>query len=464
MNRILPLLRKDVKHLAPQTAVLWALMALACYSDYNGEYAIPLTTRMILQVIAVLSPLLCAALVVIAIQQESLIGDRQYWLTRPFTTRDLLGSKLGFILLAINVPLFAFQAASMALHGLPPYLHLHELVWRQVVFTALFVAIPAALAVITRTPGHALTTILLTILAWFLEMLLIEQLGPQGPGWADWISIAAVAILSVSLGAVIVSLQYRRRQPAIPRALFGCLILLCIPAFVFAQAAVWLIQPRLSTRQIAPEQLQISFEARREAPPQYKHRVPSFVQLEIPIRISDLRNSDRLVLNRLQFTPSLPASSIGEWAGNGWISDNTIHDVADGAGWLRLFVEAASYARVGGRPIDLRGTADVTLFVQTQTVESRRTRVELNDVGVCRPYPDGCVTALPRASVEEWAGQQFYYLVTPTQSYSPFPTNLLLNPVQGFAAPPDTLVVRKPVAWFTRTFECKNIRLADYVR
>jgi hypothetical protein len=60
--------------------------------------------------------------------------------------------------------------------------------------------------------------------------------------------------------------------------------------------------------------------------------VTSSVHLEIPIRIGGLGKGDRLVLNRLQFSPDLEL--IGQI---GWITDTMIHDVTvDGAAWLGL--------------------------------------------------------------------------------------------------------------------------------
>ena len=462
MNRILPLLKKDVQHLAPHMAVLWLVMALACYSDGALASSIPLAARTILQFLLVMAPLLCSALVVLAIQQESLIGDRQYWLTRPFTWRDLLVSKLLFILLAVNLPLFLLQAAGMALHGLPPFAHLAELLWRQVFFTAFLVILPAALAVITRAPGHALATVLLTAAGWFLA---VETVGPfisAGPSWAAWIATSSVAILSLSFGTGIVVLQYRRRRPAVPRALFASLMLLSIPASTLTYAAAWVVQPWLSTRRIAPAEFQISFDPRNGQPPDYKPRIPGFEHLEIPIRATGLANAGELVVNRLRFTPSLPTLTFDR---GGWVPDNAIHDVAGGAGWLRLFVESNAYARLAREPIDLRGTADLALFVHIQTVRYQLDPIQVAGLGACGSYGGGCVTAQPRSSVEVYQdGVHFSSLVSPAETYSPFPAAYLLNPVRQIAAGTGTFVVRKPVAWFARTFEFRNIRLADYVR
>jgi ABC-type multidrug transport system ATPase subunit len=43
-------------------------------------------------------------------------------------------------------------------------------------------------------------------------------------------------------------------------------------------------------------------------------------------------------------------------------------------------------------------------------------------------------------------------------------TQIGLSPVQEIPTAPGVLMARKPVAWFTRTFEFRNIRISDYVR
>lgn len=463
MHRILPLIRKDLKHLAPQAYVLWALMAIACYSDYNGRYHMADSVHSTLRLLISLTPLFCGAFVVFAIQQESLIGDRQYWLTRPFTWRDLLASKALFVLLTVNLPLFLLQAASMALHGLAPYAHLPELLWRQVFFTAFLVMVPAALAAITRTGGHALAAAVLTAFVWIMITLLAQNLPDWGAAGAEWISTATMTLLAVPVCAAIVFLQYRRRRPAIPRVLFAAIVLLTIPALRLSGTYSYAIQGRLSTRTISPSEFPIAFDPRKEPPVYQRYRYPNFVQLEIPVRVNGLADGDELTINRLELSPDLQLLVRGGFEhANG---NSSFHDFTNGAGWLRLFVDSTAYYRAARAPMDLRGSADVTLFVRTATVDDSSSRADVPGVGVCGPYPVGCFTALPRASVEAYEGKSFVsYVISPYDTYAPFPAEYLLNPVTEKFTSPGALVVRKPVAWFHRTFEFRNIRLSDFVR
>jgi hypothetical protein len=381
MNRILRLIQKDARRFWSCLLLLWAVMQLACYPASGGQRSLPLFIMGVRDFLIGATPLLCGVFVVIVIQQESLIGDRQYWLTRPFGAGHLVGSKVLFILLTVNLPLLVFQSVGMAIHGLSPFEHLSELLWRQIFFTAFLVVAPVA-AIWPRSPAHS------------------DQ---------HW----------------------------------------------------------LTTLTVAPWEFQISLD-RRKPPPiwsrpsgeRYSWGNPNFVQVEIPVRVSSLANGDRLIANRLQ-----PTAPLRAFAPGGFVADNTIHDVVDGAGWLRLFVEATSYASLASQAVDLKGTADFILFVQTQTVNFRDGTANVPGVGVCDPYPLGCYTALARASVAVQSGGRFVtYVVAPNQTYDPFPTSLSLTPVRYIPTAPGELVVRKPVDWFTRSFEFRDIRLADFVR
>jgi len=57
-----------------------------------------------------LAPLACWVLAVTLIHEERLIGDEQYWLTRPYTWKDLVAAKALFLVVFVNVPLFVCQS------------------------------------------------------------------------------------------------------------------------------------------------------------------------------------------------------------------------------------------------------------------------------------------------------------------------------------------------------------------
>jgi hypothetical protein len=261
-------------------------------------------------------------------------------------------------------------------------------------------------------------------------------------------------------------LQYRRRKPAIPRVLFAAAVLAAIPAARLSGNYAWAVQTRVSSRHVGPAEFQIALDPRKQTMWQElsgldRYGDPNFVHLEIPIRIDGLAEGDQVLVNRLQMDYVLPVR-VGQF---GFGPNAMFHDFKGDRGWLKFYVHAARYGHVPQTPIDIKGSADLTLFVRTQIADDSSNRVSVPGVGVCGPYPRGCITALPRAAVEvDHNNRVVSYIITPFDTYAPIPTPYLLNPVTEKLTSPGLLVVRRPVAWFHRTFEFRNIKLSDYVR
>ena len=110
MTQIISVFRKDARHLWPQILVFVALVLLAAVVD-------PTYTRRELStaesLIWTALPLACWNLVIAAIHEERLPGDRQYWLVRPYSRAGLLTAKALFLVAFVNLPVLLIQAASL---------------------------------------------------------------------------------------------------------------------------------------------------------------------------------------------------------------------------------------------------------------------------------------------------------------------------------------------------------------
>ena len=89
MNRVFTIFLKDARHLWPQVLVFFAIAALAVVTDpalgaHRFQYLAP-----------ILEPVACWVLIVAVIHEERLIGHEQYWLTRPYTWKNLVVAKIG---------------------------------------------------------------------------------------------------------------------------------------------------------------------------------------------------------------------------------------------------------------------------------------------------------------------------------------------------------------------------------
>src|SRR6266567_1478675 len=227
MNRIIAIFLKDARHLWPYITVFLTLMALAALLD-------PTYTRSDSSSFTLLSsllPLACWALTIVTIHEEKLPGDRQYWLTRPISWRDLMAAKALFVIAFINLPLLLSHLAVWFALGIPPLAHLPALLWKQVFFTAFYILPVAALAAITRNIGQVILSALVILVPVFLLAQFLFARIRIVWGGSEWLLTASVAaVLFCGIAAILV-LQYSHRLTAVARILAAAVTLLVLAVF-----------------------------------------------------------------------------------------------------------------------------------------------------------------------------------------------------------------------------------------
>src|ERR1035441_2581418 len=102
MRQALRIFRKDVRHLWPHAAVVVFLAAVYACMDA----ALP-GNPMMEGAEAACGLLLWVAaciLAIAAVHEDPLTGDRQFWITRPYSWKSLLLAKALFILVFVSLP------------------------------------------------------------------------------------------------------------------------------------------------------------------------------------------------------------------------------------------------------------------------------------------------------------------------------------------------------------------------
>ena len=116
MKQMLHIFRKDVRHLWREIAASLALLVAFAWLDirsWSQPYGEGMATgvsallgaEMLPGLVNLLLPLSWIFLIVRVIQGESLVGDRQFWVTRPYDWKQLLAAKTLFVLTFVNFPL-----------------------------------------------------------------------------------------------------------------------------------------------------------------------------------------------------------------------------------------------------------------------------------------------------------------------------------------------------------------------
>lgn len=240
MNQTLHIFAKDTRRFLPEILVVLALVA-AFVSIYSYLLAVsPQFWRGntnangkllgLLGVLTLLMPVGWWLLISRVFHAENLVGDTQFWITRPYEWKKLLAAKLLFLVSFVYLPILMEYCILLAEKGFPPQYDiatLHGLL-RRLLYMTSFVVLPfTAIATVTSNFARmALSTLgafLCMILAFALPFAMRADKVPSP------ISGHICLVLTlVGCGAVIV-LQYARRKTRLAR-----LLLLAIPMLVFA--------------------------------------------------------------------------------------------------------------------------------------------------------------------------------------------------------------------------------------
>ena len=214
MRQTLHIFFKDVRRLRLELA---ALLALFTFWSWAHAQAPPAPWNTGLQAIYALAQMLyvalpCAYCFVIAllVAEEAPVGNRQFWVTRPYRWTHLLAAKLLFVVLFVGVPSLVSDCVILTGTGLP----LHDassLVWRMAGVLLIYALPAAAVAALTRNIRQFGLAMLVSVAAVALGP---QSLGLVGRSSARWVLECLMLLtLAAGTGAVLVR-QYRWRATA----------------------------------------------------------------------------------------------------------------------------------------------------------------------------------------------------------------------------------------------------------
>src|ERR1700730_16474789 len=128
MRLVLHIFIKDARRFWWEIAVMLGLLAVVARMDATRVGFIPGAMEGWLNLIL---PAVWAYLIALVIHDEALVGDRQFWLTRPDSWRGLVAAKALFVLLFIHLSCFAADVAIVAARGFEPLAYLPQLPLKQ---------------------------------------------------------------------------------------------------------------------------------------------------------------------------------------------------------------------------------------------------------------------------------------------------------------------------------------------
>lgn len=491
MRQALHIFKKDVRHLWFEIAV--AITVVGAFTFTGARRALWLvdsaTNRTAAwTLVMILLPLAWWTLIARAIHDEALPGDSQFWITRPYSWKSLLGAKVLFILTFIGLPMLLADGIIVYAYGLPLRTELPGLLWSQVLLAIAFVLPIAVLSALTIGFVQLIFAILVPcVIALGIAIIAPDVVLGGFFGASDWVKTYYVFLLITVAASGILIWQYAMRRTAAARSLaVAAAILGALGMALIPWPAAFRIESWLSKQRVDQSLVRVDLDSRNRWLTRAVIEGGDRVQVELPLNITGLPAG---MIARPE------GSSVELQAPDGTMrrADQLPLRITSKMGHkfsLEATVDGAFYRKVKDEPLKVRGWLYLTLFGNPQTarVPFGDRSVRVPRVGVCsasgganrRSYFLICSSAFrfppvlvsyrfiqsAKEAVEDvWSSTQPRRPI----SYSPFPAELGISPVsQDFTFATLTVPVSEaevdtvePLAHIRRNLEIDNLRLGD---
>ena len=390
MKQVWNIFAKDISHHWREVAASLALLAAFAWLEVRSwphselrslAFLDMFASQLLPGLIAALVPISWIFLIVRVVQGDSLVGDRQFWVTRPYDWKKLLLAKAIFVLVFVNLPLFVLDVFLLAKAGFHPTSYLPGLLWMQWMWILLLFVSAAGLAAVTGTIGQMLLAILAVAL-YVIAMVALSEVIPNS-NFPTGESISGYLLVATAL--VVILLQYSRRRTATSRWLIvGLGAALALQSIATPYRTAMASQYPLSgpaesplTWSLLPSHAPAADEALLEG-----DQVP----IQFPFNISGLPQGSFLQLNGVILTMT---NSQGQSWDSGWqFHSQTLFPEQKGTS-VSLSLKKNVFDRMKTSPVKARLLLAYTLYHD----KNQRTFVvpsgdfALPDLGLCSPRP-----------------------------------------------------------------------------
>jgi hypothetical protein len=474
MRQALHIFKKDFRCFRYEICLMLAVTAVFVVLQVRKSFGTPYgplnswEAEMLMVIIA-------AVLIGRLILAEALPGDRQFWITRPYRWSSLLGAKLLFIAVFVNLPILLAHLFILILDGFPLVSSLPGLVWSQVLLFAVVLAPSAALAALCRNlASFILYAVVLAAIAFLLEARLWE---------VAWVMDGLAVVVVIAISAWVLCLQYKRRRTQLSRSFAIAGIVLGAGAMIaMPWSLAFAVQSRLSKLPSLGAGVQVAF-----GPSPAISDWPTGKQPEgavyVPITLQGIPEGTEVRPDALMV--SIEDSGGSSTTVNPFsCAPVTRHSLAAGLVLRAVCRADPEFVKNHDGLVTLRGSIYLTLFGN-----SKSTTIPLSDEPINASDGLQCYTDTVHAEWDvfcrspfRWPGRLVYAKLGRTDansfeqtiSYSPFPAELNLNPIEtrwasSYASgpPPNvpdvTIVVKEPLAHLRRDFEARGIRLSAFM-
>jgi hypothetical protein len=319
MNQTLHIFAKDTRRFWVEIVLSLTLLAAfarvspLAFQPGNARREVVLYSVINL-ILNILIPITWWILVSRVVHEENLVGDRQFWITRPYRWPSLLCAKLLFVAAYILVPIGLTQTFILAASGFHATTVVPGLLFSVTLFGTLVILPLFALS--TVTSSFARLTV--SLVALFLGVLLFAALITVRSRGID-ISVHGAwsyYLLSLCASAAIIWLQYSLRRTLIARAILGgSLVLLVLLPVVFGSILTPLFFPSASASRPAPVKFIFDPNERRQSSGIVMGGDDRYVTVNLPVVVSEVAPGSLAVAGgiRVDLTSSDGKTYTGPW-------------------------------------------------------------------------------------------------------------------------------------------------------
>ena len=228
MKQILHIFRKDTRHFWPEILISLVLIALyvvhspswwTVYSDVSRQRMLQQITGML----GFLTPVSWLLLIARVTYAEALIGDNEFWLTRPYERKNLLAAKALFLGIWICLPYFLAQAWILVMAGFHPLSYLPGLLGDLFFVSAVLLVPLFAIAAVNASFARMTLTLLGIFFLFIASMFFVANVAALRVDMS-LVSDAHreavyIPLVFFCVSAAAIALQYKTRRVWISRSL-----------------------------------------------------------------------------------------------------------------------------------------------------------------------------------------------------------------------------------------------------
>jgi hypothetical protein len=471
MKQALHIFRKDVRHLRLEICMGLALATGFAWLETHSSSLWWSETLLIVWSAYVIARLIHA---------EALIGTCQFWVTRPYRWKSLLGAKLLFILVFVNLPILAARLVILGTAGFPIASALPGLLWSQLLlFTGAMLPIAALAAMTGGIVPFTFSVLVLLTIGFGMQEIMVPPYLPSirlllGPVQWVWDSNAILALVAIAIPVLYV--QYKSRHTLFSRtfacgvALVGAVAYLYLPWSLAIAVQTGISQPGFDT-----SSLQIKLDLAAKGFLGIGNRGP--LRLDLPLAVAGVPKNVDVAADALTVSfqgPDGKTWKTGPYQFQG-VPRNLVRagdNVFDGI----VVMDQTFFNQERDQEVALRGSLFLTLFGNPQLTAIPLQAAPVIATGGLR-CALGFLNQLFCMSALRWPDRLVYAQFQETDkryfsrsiSYSPFPAGLGFDSIEvyGVSTPPSarqaTIVAEQPMGHFRRDFEIRGVRLAELV-